>query len=68
MGRDFILNQWPEKEKTIRCNYEQCIHHEEGYCLDNNARRDCVEIALSVLCLNKEPECEKTVEMPTTRQ
>ena len=65
MGRDFILNQWPEKEK-IRCNYEQCIHHEDGYCLDNNARRDCVEIALSVLCLNKEPECETTVEVNTS--
>ena len=65
MGRDFILNQWPEKEK-IRCNYEQCIHYEDGYCLDNNARRDCVEIALSVLCLNKEPECETTVEVNTS--
>lgn len=40
--------------KNNRCDFEQCVHHYDGICINNQARKDCLEIALAVLCINKE--------------
>lgn len=42
-----------------KCHFEQCRHYEAGECLSEEARRDCLEIASAVLCLDKEPEIEE---------
>lgn len=40
--------------KSNKCNYPQCIHYESGRCLNLIERRNCMEIALAVFCLNEE--------------
>lgn len=40
--------------KSDRCNYPYCIHNVEGICYDDSARKACLGISLSVLCINKE--------------
>lgn len=35
------------------CNYEQCRYFAYGKCHSRRARKDCLEIALAVLCLNE---------------
>lgn len=32
------------------CHFEQCRNYHEGKCLNGKARKDCLEIALAVLC------------------
>ena len=32
------------------CQFEQCRHYNEGKCLNGKARKDCLEIAMAVLC------------------
>ena len=36
------------------CQFEQCRYYEDGICLSDEARRDCVEIATAVLCISDE--------------
>lgn len=36
------------------CRYEYCKHYDEGKCLDDNARKDCLEIAMAVLCVSED--------------
>lgn len=33
------------------CHFEQCRHYLDGECQNNEARKDCIEIAVSVLCI-----------------
>ena len=42
--------------KSNRCNFPECIHYESGICADMKARKDCLDIALAVLCLNNEED------------
>lgn len=40
--------------KSNKCDFEQCVNYYEGICLNKQARKDCVEIATAVLCINQE--------------
>ena len=40
--------------KSNKCNFEQCRYFDAGVCLNDEARKDCVEIATAVLCINDE--------------
>lgn len=33
-----------------KCRFEQCVHYEDGECLNDAARKNCLDIALAVLC------------------
>lgn len=44
--------------KSNKCNFEYCRNHKDGECQDKKARKDCLEIALSVLCVNMGAEDE----------
>ncbi len=44
--------------KSNKCNFEYCRNHKDGECQDKKARKDCLEIALSVLCVNMGAENE----------
>lgn len=33
------------------CNFHNCRHYRSGKCMNNTARKDCLEIALAVLCV-----------------
>lgn len=45
--------------KSDNCNYEFCRHYENGKCQDADARKECLEIATSVLCIDKDKENEQ---------
>lgn len=40
--------------ETNRCRFEQCINYEDGKCLNEDDRKNCLEIALAVLCIDEE--------------
>ena len=40
--------------KSDKCNYPECRNYNDGICYDMEARKDCLDIALAVLCLNNE--------------
>lgn len=42
-----------------KCQYENCVNYDDGICLSEESRKDCLEIALAVLCINKENEIER---------
>lgn len=42
-----------------RCNYEFCRHFENGKCRSADARKECLEIAIAVLCIDKDKEDEQ---------
>ena len=48
--------------KSNRCNFPECRHYVNGECTSEEHRKDCLEIAIAVLCLDKEipdvRECE----------
>lgn len=44
--------------KNNKCRFEQCRHFSDGECLSDEARKDCIDIALAVLCLDKEVDNE----------
>lgn len=37
-----------------KCQYENCVNFDNGVCLSEESRKDCIEIALAVFCINKE--------------
>lgn len=41
-------------ENSNKCQFEQCINYEDGYCLNDKDRKNCIEIATAVLCINTE--------------
>ena len=43
-----------ENIKSNKCQFEQCINYEDGYCLNDEDRRGCIEIAMAVLCINED--------------
>lgn len=45
--------------KGNKCRYENCRHYYNGKCLDKRARKDCLEIALAVLCIDMEDKHER---------
>ena len=49
-----------------RCDYEFCIFFDEGRCRNKEARRECLEIATAVLCIEGEL-CDQIVNEPTKR-
>lgn len=40
--------------KSNKCNFTQCRYYEDGICASGVARRECLEIAFDVLCLDME--------------
>lgn len=40
--------------KSNNCNFEQCQNYEDGKCLNKDDRRNCLEIAMAVLCIDTE--------------
>lgn len=40
--------------KSNKCNFPECRHYEQGECCDKKSRKDCLDIALAVLCLNED--------------
>ena len=48
--------------KGNNCHFEQCRHYEDGKCLSDEARKDCLDIALAVLCINDEVANEKRLQ------
>jgi hypothetical protein len=38
------------------CNFQECRWNEYGKCCNDVARVDCLEMALAVLCVRKEPD------------
>jgi len=44
--------------EKMKCNFKECQHYEDGVCQDSKSRKDCVEIAIAVLCI-KEKETEE---------
>ena len=36
------------------CNFVNCVHYENGVCRNKESRKDCVEIAMAVLCINED--------------
>ena len=42
-----------------KCQFEHCRHFENGECLDDKARKDCVDIAMAVLCIKDEVKNEQ---------
>lgn len=48
--------------KGNSCQFEQCVNYYEGICLNDQARKDCLDIALAVLCVNKEVANEKRLQ------
>lgn len=47
--------------KRNNCHYEQCRHYEDGMCLNDKARRDCLDIALAVLCIEDKFDVEREI-------
>jgi hypothetical protein len=41
------------------CDFEFCRYFEDGKCLSESARKDCLEIALAVLCVRGEDGRDK---------
>ena len=39
--------------KSMKCNYKECWHYYEGECQDEEARKNCQDIALAVLCVSE---------------
>jgi len=33
-----------------KCHFEQCVHYADGECQSEDARKNCLDIALAVLC------------------
>lgn len=44
--------------ETDRCNFPFCRFHVDGICHSEEHRKDCLDIALAVLCLDKKGEDE----------
>lgn len=43
-----------ENIKSNKCQFEQCRNYEDGYCLNDEDRKNCIEIATAVLCIDTE--------------
>lgn len=43
-----------ENIKSDNCRFEQCRNYEDGKCLNEDDRKNCLEIALAVLCIDEE--------------
>nr|DAI88273.1 MAG TPA: hypothetical protein [Caudoviricetes sp.] len=41
--------------QSNKCNFPECQEYEDGVCTSEEHRKDCLDIALAVLCLDKEP-------------
>lgn len=39
-----------------KCNFRECRNYENGECLDDKARKDCVEMSMAILCISQEDE------------
>lgn len=45
-----------EKENYSRCNFRYCNDHVDGFCMDEEHRASCLEIARGVLCIDDTEE------------
>ena len=45
--------------KENNCRFEQCRHFDNGKCLNDDARKMCLEIAFAVLCIDTEINNER---------
>lgn len=43
-----------ENIKSNNCNFEFCRNYEDGKCLNAEDRKNCLEIAMAVLCINED--------------
>lgn len=57
-----------ENIKNNNCRFEFCRNYEDGKCLNETDRKNCLDIAMAVLCINEEDLCEKTVNEHTLKQ
>ena len=39
--------------KSNKCDFEQCVNYHDGICFNDQARKDCVDIATAVLCIKE---------------
>lgn len=39
-----------------KCNFASCRYNQDGICQNENARKECVEVARTVLCLENSKE------------
>lgn len=42
--------------KSDGCNFQFCRHNDNGRCVNEIARLDCLEVALAVLCIEVDNE------------
>jgi hypothetical protein len=47
-------------EEYPRCNFKYCNYHVDGYCMSEEHRKDCLEIAIGVLCLEGDEDANET--------
>ena len=43
---------------ATECHFKNCIHHADGYCHSEEHRKDCLEIALGILCMDNYTPCD----------
>lgn len=39
-----------------RCDFSECRNYEDGECMDDEARKGCVEMSMAILCIKQEDE------------
>ena len=39
--------------KSNECGFPECRHYEQGTCNSKEHRKECIDIALSVLCIDE---------------
>lgn len=45
--------------KENNCRFEQCRYFDNGKCLNDDARKMCLDIAFAVLCIDMETDDER---------
>lgn len=43
--------------RNPKCEFTNCIHYSDGFCHDTKARKNCVEMAIGILCLGGYRNC-----------
>ena len=44
------------EENENKCDFECCINHVDGCCMDKDARKECLEMAYAILCMGEDNE------------
>ena len=43
--------------KNPECNFKNCVNYADGYCHDLERRKDCVAMAVGILCMDGYKSC-----------